>query len=124
MDETSLMLYLRPELVAPTYKEAPAVTGHSLKESFDVARAADWPGYLGAPRLATAALGERIWKSFAAAAIEHAVKVLDGVELTGVPRYADLLEKNPLYQAWIKDASAHEARLEAKQAAWLRRHAR
>ena len=124
MDETSLLLYLRPELVAPTYKGAPVVTGHSLKDSFEVAKAMDWPGYLGSPRLATARLGEVIWKSFVAAAVEHAVKILDGVEPEKFQRYADLLEKNPLYQGWIKEAAAHAERLEAKQQAWLGKHAR
>jgi pimeloyl-ACP methyl ester carboxylesterase/creatinine amidohydrolase/Fe(II)-dependent formamide hydrolase-like protein len=124
MDETSLLLHLRPDLVAPTYKDAPVVTGHSLKESFEVAKATDWPGYLGSPRLATAALGEKIWKSFVAAAIEHALKVLDGADPAAFPRYADLLEKNPLYREWIKEATARDERLEAKQRAWLRKDAR
>jgi len=60
MDETSLLLYLRPDLVSPDYRSAPVVTGHSLDESFAVTRAADWPGYLGSPRPASAAMGERI----------------------------------------------------------------
>jgi creatinine amidohydrolase len=124
MDETSLLLYLQPELVAPTYKVALVVTGHSLNESFEVAKAVDWPGYLGSPRLASAALGEKIWKSFVAAAIEHALKVLDGVDPTAFQRYADLLEKNPLYKGWIKESAAHEARLEATQQAWIRKHMR
>lgn len=124
MDETSLMIYLRPDLVASAYKQAPVVTGHSLKESFDVARAVDWPGYLGSPRLASAALGEKIWKSFAAATIEHALKILDGADPTNFQRYADLLEKNPLYRDWIKAVpgnTAHEEEVEAKQRAWLRK---
>jgi creatinine amidohydrolase len=119
MDETSLLLYLRPDLVTPTYKQAPVVTGQSLKESFDVAKRADWPGYLGSPRLASAAFGEKIWKSFASAATDHAIKILEGADPASFPRYADYLEKNPLYQEWIKAATAHEAGLEAKQRAWI-----
>jgi creatinine amidohydrolase/Fe(II)-dependent formamide hydrolase-like protein len=119
MDETSLLLYLRPDLVASGFKDAPAVTGHSLKESFDVAKANDWPGYLGSPRLASAALGEKIWKAFAAAAIEHALKILDGADPASFQRYADLLEKNAIYQGWINAATAHEQQIGAKQRAWL-----
>jgi creatinine amidohydrolase/Fe(II)-dependent formamide hydrolase-like protein len=52
MDETSLLLYLQPALVSPAYKKAPVITGHTLAESFDVTKSADWPGYLGSPRLA------------------------------------------------------------------------
>ena len=102
MDEHSLMLHLAPSLVDPAFKTAPTVTGKTMAESFEVAKAADWPGYLGSPRLATAALGETIWKSFAAAAVDHLLKVLAGADPSQFQRYADLLDRNPLYQAWIK----------------------
>jgi creatinine amidohydrolase/Fe(II)-dependent formamide hydrolase-like protein len=124
MDETSLLLHLRPDLVVPTYKHAPVVTGHSLRESFEVAKAVDWPGYLGSPRLASARFGEAIWKSFVAAAVEHAMKILDGVDPETFQRYADLLGKNPLYQGWTQQAALHADRLEARQQAWLRKNAR
>lgn len=120
MDEHSLMLHLRPDLVAAGYKNAPAVTGQTMAESFAVAKPADWPGYLGSPRLATAALGEKTWKSFAAAAAEHLLKILDGADPAQFPRYADLLDKNPLYQEWIKTAKARDDLLDAKQKAWLK----
>jgi len=51
MDEHSLILHLQPALVAPGYRNAPAVTGQTTQESFDVAKKAGWPGYLGSPRL-------------------------------------------------------------------------
>ena len=124
MDEHSLILYLRPELVAPGYKSAPAVTGQSLRESIDVARKAEWPGYLGSPRLATAALGEKIWKAFSAAASDQTLKILDGADPVKIPRYADLLEKNPLYQEWIKATTAHDEQLNAKEREWLSRKPR
>jgi len=120
MDEHSLMLFLRPDLVAPGYKNAPTVTGQTMTESFTVAKSAGWPGYLGSPRLATAALGEKTWKSFAAAAAEHLLKILDGADPAQFPRYADLLDKNPLYQEWIKTAKARDEQLDAKQKAWLK----
>ena len=120
MDEHSLMLHLRPDLVVPGYKNAPTVTGQTMTESFAVAKPADWPGYLGSPRLATAALGEKTWKSFAAAAAEHLLKILDGTDPAQFPRYADLLDKNPLYQDWIKTAKARDEQLDAKQKAWLK----
>jgi pimeloyl-ACP methyl ester carboxylesterase/creatinine amidohydrolase/Fe(II)-dependent formamide hydrolase-like protein len=123
MDETSLLLHLRPDLVAPAYQQAPVVTGHSLEQSFAVARAADWPGYLGSPRLASANLGETIWKSFTSAAVEHVLSILDGVPPEKYARYADLLQKRPLYQRWIEEAEAHADRLEAKQQQWLRKNA-
>ncbi len=123
MDETSLLLYLRPELVSPAYKKAPVVTGHTLEESFDVTKSVDWPGYLGSPRLASAAMGKKIWNSFAAAAIEHTLKILDGADPAQFQRYADLLEKNTLYLGWINAAAERDAALSAKQSAWLARKA-
>lgn len=124
MDEHSLMLHLRPELVNEAYKQAPPVTGRAMADSFEVSRAADWPGYLGSPRLASRALGEKIWRSFAAAAIDHALKVLDGADPIQFQRYADLLDRNPLYQAWMKTAAEHEEQLDAKQRRWLAEHKR
>lgn len=121
MDETSLMLHLRPDLVSPTYKKAAVVTGRFLQESFAATRAADWPGYLGSPRLASAAFGEKIWRSFAAAACEHALKILDGAAPDQFQRYADLLAGSPLYREWIIAASARDQQLEAKQLDWLKR---
>ena len=124
LDEHSLMLHLKPELVAPGYKQARAVTGQTMAESFDAAKAADWPGYLGSPRLASAAIGKKIWDSFAAAAAEHMLAVLNGADPSQFQRYADLLEKNPLYQGWIKATTERDEALEAKERAWLARRAR
>jgi creatinine amidohydrolase/Fe(II)-dependent formamide hydrolase-like protein len=124
MDETSLLLFLRPDLVSASRKDAPVVTGHTLEASFNATKAADWPGYLGSPRQASAALGEKIWKSFVAAAIEQALKILDGADPAKFLRYADLLEKQPLYQGWMKEATKHEEMLEAKEREWTRKNAR
>lgn len=121
MDEHSLILHLKPELVAPGYKNAAVVTGQSLQESFDEAKNADWPGYLGSPRLATAALGEKIWKAFSAAASDQTLTILDGADPSTIPRYADILERNPIYQKeWITPAKAHDEALDAKEREWLR----
>jgi hypothetical protein len=125
MDEHSLMLHLNPQLVSSGYKAAPAVTGQTTEESFAEARKPGWPGYLGSPRLATAALGEKIWKAFSAAASDQTLKILDGADPSAIPRYADILEKNPLYQRdWIGPAKAHDDALEAKEREWLRRKPR
>ena len=125
MDEHSLILYLKPELVAPGYKSAPVVTGQSAQDSFDEAKKADWPGYLGSPRLATAALGGKIWNAFAAAASDQTLIILDGADPAQIPRYADILEKNAIYQKeWIAPAKAHDEALDAKEREWLRRRQR
>jgi creatinine amidohydrolase len=122
MDEHSLLLHLRPSLVAPGYKQAPTVTGATMQESFDVAKQPGWPGYIGSPRLATAALGRQIWTAFAAAAATHMLAVLDGADPSQYQRYGDLLFKNPLYQKdWIGPTTARDDEQGAKQRAWLER---
>lgn len=47
LDETSLMLYLRPDLVSKDYKRAPIHTGATLDAAMKVAHEPDWPGYVG-----------------------------------------------------------------------------
>ena len=90
-----------------------------MADSVNVAKAADWPGYLGSPRIATAEWGEKIWKAFAAAAVDHAITILGGADPAQFQRYADLLDRNPLYQAWIRTAAERDDRLAAAQRAWL-----
>jgi len=119
MDETSLMLHLAPELVSAERAHAPVVTGNSLEASIETAKAADWPGYLGSPRLANAELGERIWKGLSGAALTHSLQILDGADPTKLPRFSDYMEKNGHFAAWISAAEARDAEREAKQRAWL-----
>lgn len=124
-DEHSLILYLKPELVSPGYRNAPAIAGRTSKESFDVAGKSGWPGYIGSPRLASAALGEKIWRGFVLAAGEQALKIVNGADVSKIPRYVDLLEKNAVYQnGWIAPAKAHDMDQEQKQREWLRKHPR
>jgi creatinine amidohydrolase/Fe(II)-dependent formamide hydrolase-like protein len=121
MDETSLMLYLRPELVAADYRRAPVVTGATLDASMQVTREPEWPGYVGSPRVATRQIGEQIWKALSASATEYANKVLDGEDTASIKRYGDLLGGVPAYVKVDEGASAAEEALARKQAAWLRR---
>ena len=119
-DEHSLMLYLRPQLVSPGFRKAPTVTGASYAESFAVALQPGWPGYIGAPRLATASLGRTIWTAFSAAALKTTVEILQGTDPAIYPRYLSFLVKDPLYQDWIRSAQARDSTLEAQQRAWSR----
>jgi creatinine amidohydrolase/Fe(II)-dependent formamide hydrolase-like protein len=120
MDETSLMLYLQPKLVAADYRQAPVVTGATLDASMAVTRDAAWPGYVGSPRLATRQVGERIWKALSAAAAEIANKILDGEDTASIKRYGDLLGGVPAYVKVDDGARAAEAAVARKQAEWLK----
>jgi creatinine amidohydrolase len=124
MDEHSLMLFLRPDLVAKDFREAPVVSGANYAEDFAVAHRADWPGYLGAPHLATAAFGERIWRAFSAATIKTSVEILNGTNPATYPRYLTYLKKLPEYRAWIDSTNARDSVAGAKLAGWLSRRSR
>jgi creatinine amidohydrolase/Fe(II)-dependent formamide hydrolase-like protein len=123
MDEHSLMLYLRPDLVAPDYKNATSVAGANYAEAFAVAQQPGWPGYLGAPQLATAAFGERIWNAFAAATVKTAVEILDGKDPASYPRYLTYLKKLPQYRAWIDSSTARDSLAAVRLENWLARQA-
>jgi len=121
MDETSLMLYLRPDLVSADYKNAPVRTGATLDASMKVAHEAGWTGYVGSPRLATRDIGESIWKALSASAAAYANKVLDGEDTSGVKRYGDLLGGVPAYVKVDEGARQSEDAVARKQAEWLKR---
>ena len=124
MDEHSLMLYLRPDLVAPDYRKAPVVSGANYAEDFAVAQQPGWPGYLGAPHLATAAFGRRIWTAFAEAAIKTSVEILDGKDPASYPRYLTYLKTLPQYRAWIDSATTRDVAAGNRLSSWLARRPR
>jgi len=121
MDETSLMLYLRPDLVAPDYKSAPIQTGATLDASMKVTQESGWTGYVGSPRLATRELGERIWTALSASAAAHANKILDGEDTTSIKRYGDLLGGVPAYVKVDEGAREAEDAVTRKQSEWLKK---
>lgn len=118
VDEHSLMLFLHPSLVAPDFRQAPTVAGASYDSSFAVARREGWPGYLGAPRLATAEIGRRIWTSFSGAAVRTALEILNGTDPASYRRYLPFMERNPHYADWIRTANARDSALGERQRAW------
>lgn len=51
-----------------------------------IAAAKDWPGYLGSPRLASAAHGAKVVDRVAEKAVVAVLKILDGASVTAIPR--------------------------------------
>jgi creatinine amidohydrolase/Fe(II)-dependent formamide hydrolase-like protein len=124
MDEHSLMLYLRPQLVAKDFRQAPPVSGANYDADFAVAAKPGWPGYLGAPHLATAAFGERIWRAFAKATITTAVEILDGKDAASYPRYVTYLKTLPQYRAWIDSSNVRDSAAGVRLQEWMSRRPR
>lgn len=117
--ETARTWFLRPDLMDSTaLRRAADVTAPGPEAWAAAGRAADWPGYVGAPRFATLELGRWIMERENAACTELALRLLDGTDESTIPRYADEMLAIPPVRA-MEDALLHaEAEQGARQAAW------
>ncbi|HET7291213.1 MAG TPA: creatininase family protein [Vicinamibacteria bacterium] len=118
--EHSQLLFLRPDLMAPDFDKAPSLTAHTFADHVRIARATGWPGYFGAPRLATAAMGAQEFQRSSLRLTEFALRILDGLDHRAIPRYAD--EMDPLNVAGEQDQLDHERTVEKRQLDWLKSH--
>ena len=118
-DETSGLLFLRPELVDPGYRRAPAVTGRDFPDLVRLARQEGWPGYFGSPRLASAALGAQQYRERSPLLASLALKVLDGWDPGAEPRYVQIMQGVPGVAEVNQGADQDDARRERRQREWL-----
>jgi creatinine amidohydrolase len=117
--ETSLLLYFRPELVSPGYKNARPLPARDQKERTEIARASDWPGYWGSPRLATAAAAAARWKGNSSRLTELAHKILDGFDYSQMKRLGDdVVVGQPTGEITF---TKHNQEIESKQQEWLKK---
>ncbi len=123
-DETSGLLFLRPELVNPGYRRATPVTGRDFPDLVRLARQEGWPGYFGSPRLASAALGAQQYKERSPLLTSLALKVLDGWDPRAEPRYVQTMQAVPGIAEVLQGTDQDEARREARQREWLAKRAR
>ena len=115
MTETSWILALEPQAVAPDYKAAVPYPGKSIDELEQIAARKDWPGYFGAPALASAELGQRMYVQWVQRGTELIMQVLDGATYRKLPRYGDLYGDDPADAA----AASVNQKLESQHEAWL-----
>jgi|GEM_PF-520911 len=117
--ETARTWYLRPELVdSAVLRRAPDVTAPGPDAWAAAARAADWPGYVGAPRHATLDLGRWIVEREAAGCTELALRLLDGADESTIPRYADEMRSIPPVRAMMDELARADEEQGARQARW------
>jgi creatinine amidohydrolase len=119
-DEHSQLLFLRPELVAPDYRQAESLTAHNFADHVQIAKADGWPGYFGAPRWASAAMGAQEFLRSSRKLTEVALQILDGLDYRKIPRYAD--EMDPLNVAGEQAELDHEQVIEKRELDWLKAH--
>ena len=119
-DEHSQLFFLRPELVAPDYRQAESLTAHNFADHVRIAKADGWPGYFGAPRLASAAMGAQEFRRSSQKLNEIALRILDGLDYRKIPRYAD--EMDPLNVVGEQAELDHEQMMEKRESDWLKTH--
>jgi hypothetical protein len=117
--ETSALLFLRPTLVSDQYRSAKSQTGQNWSDLVRLAKEPDWPGYFGAPRLATAARGAADAGAFLKTATEYALKILGGFDDRMVGRIGELTKKTPQNVAIDSDALSREEESRRRQERWL-----
>lgn len=118
--EQSEILFLRPDLVPQDYREAQTLTGKNFGDLVRIAKANGWPGYFGAPRFATAAMGAQGFALSSQKLNEMALQTLDGLDYTKIPKYVD--EMDPLNVAGEDSQLEYERAREKREQDWLRAH--
>jgi creatinine amidohydrolase len=119
--EQSGLLFLRPDLVPAAFRQAPSITATSFDGLVAAARRPEWPGYFGAPRHATAAVGASFYRQKSDLVIAAALRLLDGQPGPPTARYSDEIVKSPVVAAVVADSLAGDLALEARQEAWLKK---
>src|SRR5581483_2671825 len=115
MNETSWILALKPQAVAPDYKNAVPHPGTSIQQLEQIASQKDWPGYFGAPSLATPELGRKMYEQWVQRGTDLVNQILDGRPYRTLKRYGDLYSDDPADAA----AATVNKKLESQHAAWL-----
>jgi hypothetical protein len=87
-EETSEVLFVRPEFVHDEFKSAKPQTAAMDADFSRLAAAPEWPGYFGSPRIASAMTGALIMQRRGDSMTDLALRILDGFDPIGVPTRA------------------------------------
>jgi creatinine amidohydrolase/Fe(II)-dependent formamide hydrolase-like protein len=120
-EETSRLLFVRPDLVSSSYTTLPPWTAHSPAD-FPKFAQPDWPGYLSSPRLAKAKAGEQLMQYRVARDSALALAIVDGVvDERDVPRYASIMLAMPGAAKNDEPAARHYLEIEQKHRDWMKK---
>lgn len=120
MSETSRMLHLRPALVGPVDRLR-AWGAASFTDLLALTARPGWPGYVGSPRLATAARGAAIWRALRDPLLRYAHAVLDRAPLPPAVPFARLALEDPAEAAVVEGSLARDREMAGRQRRWLAR---
>jgi creatinine amidohydrolase/Fe(II)-dependent formamide hydrolase-like protein len=117
--ETSDILFIRPDLVAPGYRTAPSFPGENWDDLIRIAQTPGWPGYFGAPKQATAAEGQGRIQRRSKVAADYMWRIVEGADERDIPRYATIKAHSEPNVKIDRAAAAHERAREERFSAWL-----
>jgi creatinine amidohydrolase/Fe(II)-dependent formamide hydrolase-like protein len=118
-EETSRLMFLRPDLVNPIYRTLAPFTANDSTDLFRVGKAANWRGYIGSPRRATASEGAQLQQYRSAQDAALALAILDGsLDEREIPRYSNMMLADKTVAKELEGASRHDAEIERKQRVW------
>lgn len=122
-DETSRLMFLRPDLVASAYVRLEPRTTNNPKEFFDRARVDNWPGYLSSPRLASARHGAVLQQYRSMHDNAFALAILEGIlDERDIPRYSALMTGDKQIMSELAASTKNELERERRQREWMRKN--
>lgn len=119
--ETSANLYLRGELVKPEYKTLPAFPVMGLEELGGIHLRDGFQGYMNDPSKASRTLGRDLIENFVERSVVIAEKALAGEDLSGHPRWPDVLPSIPELDATMAMLARRYQQQTADLDAWLQK---
>jgi creatinine amidohydrolase/Fe(II)-dependent formamide hydrolase-like protein len=119
LDETSRMLFLRPDLVDPQRVSAVPLSGQTWEELVQIGNRSRWPGYFGSPRLATASIGADILQQEVKEYSGLVLRILDGYDPRKLARQVERKDSDPSSAKYNAATAEHESRIKSIQEEWL-----
>lgn len=122
LEETSRLMFLRPDLVNPIYSKLPSIPANNPVELFQVSKTKDWLGYIGSPRLANTHLGAQLQQHRAALANALTLAILDGLlDERDIPRYSSFMLGDRIVVTALEGSTKYELEIERKQGEWMKK---
>lgn len=117
--ETSRILFLNRKLVDKNYKDLRSITGSTWKDLIEAGKREDWPGYFGAPRLASADAGGKILRSFVAGYKAIIMDVIEGADVSSLNTIVKARSHDEHALFYNNEANKHSLEVLNMQEKWL-----
>jgi creatinine amidohydrolase len=119
VSETSALLFVRPDLVRPSYRTLPDYSVHNLKDSREVGMKPGWPGYFSSPAKATEAYGRDFEGLWVEGMTEIILRAVRGENLLNHPRWPENVSEDAVMREIVEGVLAPEREFERKLDRWL-----